>query len=187
MVAGSGPPDGCSDVRSTGHDWSRCRWGTSETLLLSTWKRATVTDKESDKRPDVTQAVTAVWSAIIRSVSGLAGARNKSAAALQLVGCGRRVVDDVSLIMTELAVNAFEHGQADHVEVRIDVADDGNIEIRVSHEEDFTELDVAEEPVMAAADALAGRGRAIVAGLTSRFETDRLPPNRIEQLAVVAP
>jgi anti-sigma regulatory factor (Ser/Thr protein kinase) len=146
-----------------------------------------VTDDHSNNRTDVTDPLTAIWSSVVGSIGDIGCARSELSAELQLVGCSHRLVDDVALIVTELGVNAFEHGRAGHVEVRVDAGADGTIEIRVSHREDLAGFDVAAVPAMAAADELAGRGRAIVAGLATRFETDRVAPDRIEQLAVVAP
>jgi len=129
--------------------------------------------------------VTDVWSALIRSTGDIASARFESSSALRMAGYPQRLVDDVALIITELGVNALQHGGAEAVHVQVGAGDARNVEVRVSHDENVEEFLVDEPPVMASSDQLVGRGRAIVAALSRRFETTVTPSRRVVHLAVV--
>ncbi len=145
-----------------------------------------MTDNEFSKCLQPGEPVVDIWSTVIRSVSDIGGVRFEASAALQLVGLPQRLVDDVALIITELAVNALEHGRAGFVEVLVGARAGNTVEVRVAHDEDLARFDVAEPPTMAPDDEFAGRGRAIVAALSQRFETTTRPPRRVEHLVVLS-
>jgi len=127
-----------------------------------------------------------LWSNVVESEAAMSGARYEVSATLQLARYGRQLIDDINLIVTELTVNALKHGSADQVMVDIRRGAGDSVVITVSHEEDVDRFRVADPPVMAETDQMAGRGRAIVAALSDRFETRRKPPSRIEHVAIVS-
>ena len=132
-------------------------------------------------------SVTMLWSSVVESDAALSEARQEASAALQLAGCARPLIDDVNLIITELAVNALTHGSARQVSVDVGLDAAGRLIIlNLTHDEMGGDFDGAKAPVMAACDESSGRGRAIVAALSDRFETKRNAPNQIEHVVVVS-
>ncbi len=127
-----------------------------------------------------------MWSTVVKSEASMSGARSEASAALQLAGCGRQLIDDINLIVTELTVNALRHGSAPRVMIDIGRGAGDSVVVTVAHDEDVDRFRVADPPVMADTDQMAGRGRAIVAALSGRFETRRRPPSRIEHVAIVS-
>jgi len=144
-----------------------------------------MTEEEVQQRTPMT-SVTTLWSCAVESDAALSDARHEASAALQLAGCARPLIDDVNLIITELAVNALTHGGARKVSVDVGVDAAGRLIIlNLSHDETGVDFDGVEPPVMAAADEFSGRGRALVAALSDRFETKRTAPNQTQHVVVV--
>ena len=129
-----------------------------------------------------------LWSSVLASTSELSDARRAAAADLTHAGYSRDLIDDVNLIVTELTVNALTHGVAGQVDIDIDRGPTGaGLVITVSHDEGeaVDGFHIADPPVMAAPSAWAGRGRAIVAAVSDRFETRRQPPGRVENVVTI--
>jgi len=144
-----------------------------------------VTDEETEQGTPTAPWAT-LWSSILQSQAAMSEARHDASVALQLAGYGRQVIDDATLIMTELTVNALTHGAARQVAIQIGQATSGNgLVIRTSHHDRVERFGVAEPSVMALPDERAGRGRAIVAALSDRFETTRHSPGRVEHVVVI--
>ena len=131
--------------------------------------------------------VTTLWSRVVESDAALSEARQEASAALQLAGCDRPLIDDVNPIITELAVNALTHGGARQVSVDVGLDAAGRLIIlNLAHDAAGDDFDGAEPPVLAASDESSGRGRAIVAAQSDRFETKRTAPNQTEHVVVVS-
>lgn len=145
-----------------------------------------MTEDEIEHRALMT-SVTTLWSSVVESDAALSEARQEASAALQLAGCARPLIDDVNLIFTELTVNALTHGGARQVSVDVGLDAAGRLIIlNLTHDETGGDFDGAEPPVMAASNEISGRGRAIVAALSDRFETKRTAPNQTEHVVVVS-
>ena len=128
-----------------------------------------------------------LWSSVLASTSELSDARRAAAADLTHAGYSRDLIDDVNLIVTELTVNALTHGVAAHVDIDIGRGSTG-----WSGDHGVPRrgrggrwLPRCRSPVMAAPSAWAGRGRAIVAAVSDRFETRRHPPGRVENVVII--
>jgi len=144
-----------------------------------------MTEEKFQQRTPMT-SLTTLWSSVVESDAALSEARHEASAALRLAGCARPLIDDVNLIITELAVNALTHGGARQVSVDVGLDAAGQLLIlNLTHDETGVDFDGAKPPVMAASDEFSGRGRAIVAALSDRFETKRTAPNQTEHLVVV--
>ncbi len=143
-------------------------------------------DELQRRRATPMMSATTLWSSVVESEVALSEARYEASVALQLAGCDRALIDDVNLIITELAVNALLHGGARRVSVDggLDAAGQ-RIVLNLTHDETGADFDGAEPPVMAGSDELSGRGRAVVAALSDRFETKRTAPNQIEHVVVL--
>ena len=145
-----------------------------------------MTEDELEHRAPMASATT-LWSSVVESDAALSEARQEASAALQLAGCARPLIDDVNPIITELAVNALTHGGARQVSVDVGLDAAGRLIIlNLTHDEMGGDFDGAEPPVMAAPNENRGRGRAIVAALSDRFETKRTAPNQTEHVVVVS-
>jgi len=144
-----------------------------------------VTDDEMGQRTPVTPWVT-LWSSILESHAAMSQARHDASLALQRAGYRRQMIEDVALIITELTVNAFTHGATREVAIEIGQAATGeSLVITTAHDEGVARFGVEDPPVMALPHEWVGRGRAIVAALSSRFETTQHPPRRVEHVVVI--
>lgn len=144
-----------------------------------------VTEDEMEQRTVATPRVT-LWSGILESHAAMPQARHDMSAALQRAGYRRQMIEDVALIITELTVNALTHGATGEVAVEVGQAETGEgLMIRTAHDEGVAGFGVEDPPVMALPHEWAGRGRAIVAALSDRFETTQHPPRRVAHLVVI--
>lgn len=138
------------------------------------------------RHPVSAESGSSLWSNVVESEAAMSGVRYEVSATLQLAGYGRQLIDDINLVVTELAVNALTHGSAHQVMVDIRRVAGDSVVITVLHDEDVDRFRVPDPPVMAGTDQMAGRGRAIVAALSDRFETRRKAPSRIEHVAILS-
>lgn len=121
-----------------------------------------------------------VWSSDVVALADLSDARRALTAVLSSRSVGPDVADEVVLALTELAVNAFSHGDADLVQLAVDVGSDGTAVLSVRHH-DRGDTTISDPPIMASPTATSGRGRATVAALADEFETHQHADGTVEQ------
>jgi anti-sigma regulatory factor (Ser/Thr protein kinase) len=126
--------------------------------------------------------VTADWSTVVHHLGELSDVRHSIAAALAGSGWAAARVDDLLLAVTELVVNALTHGQAQAVDVSVDVTREPRQVSVVIRHVDRWPSQLSERPTMAAPNELRGRGRAVVAAVADGFDTRRQEGNEVLQI-----
>lgn len=105
------------------------------------------------------------WSGQVRSLAGLSDVRGDVRAVLLALDRRADCLEDVTLVLTELVVNAFVHGGTDRVDIDLDVRLD-DVLIRLSHR-DRAHTQFLARSSMADPSSPTGRGRAIVERLST--------------------
>ncbi len=106
-------------------------------------------------------------------VTSAAAARRRVREAMAAVKVGRRLADDVALVLSELVTNSVRHASplpSGELEVAWDVAKD-IVELRVTD----GGADGSPSPRQASPDALSGRGLAIVTKIAAAWGVEDAP------------
>ncbi len=121
-------------------------------------------------------------STTIVSLMELERLRAEIAALLEERGIGGHAATDTGLIVTELAVNGFEHGDAGRIELRI-VVDERDILVELTHV-GVTDLAIPACSAMPDPLSLRHRGLAIIDSLARGRETFETPKGTIVRCAI---
>jgi anti-sigma regulatory factor (Ser/Thr protein kinase) len=127
-----------------------------------------------------------VWSSSVVALADLSDARHAVSAVLSSRSVDDEVAHDVVLALTELAVNAFSHGDADGVLLGVDVRADGTVVLSVWHHDRGASI-ISDPPVMASPTATSGRGRAMVAAFADAFDTRQHADGTVEHFVTFGP
>jgi anti-sigma regulatory factor (Ser/Thr protein kinase) len=125
-----------------------------------------------------------VWSGAVTSLASLADVRFEVRALLTSLGHRTEHLDDISLVVSELVVNAFVHGGAQRVELDVHTPAD-SITIRLRHR-DHDRPESLVDPLIADPSSPSGRGRAIVERLASSITIGSDADGSWEQIVTVA-